>query len=99
MTQDQVAGSARSGFGKVQSAMGDALNDEDMQASGEANDIIGDVQEYFGKVVDRVTDAKDQLDDLLTDGPYKALGLAVGLGLLVGFVLGRSGRKVVYVRG
>ncbi len=99
MSEDRFEGAAKKGFGKVEGAVGGAFGSTDLEAKGQANEIVGNVQEFYGKAVDTVRDATDQLDDLLNDEPYKALGIAVAAGVVLGFLLGRGGRKVVYVRG
>lgn len=99
MNEDRFEGAARSGFGKVESAVGGALGSSDTEAKGQANEIIGNVQEAYGRVVDTVKDATENLDELVSEDPYKALAMAVAAGVVLGFLLGRGGRKVVYVRG
>ncbi len=99
MSEDRFEGATRKGFGKAEGAVGGVFGNSDLEAKGQANEIVGNVQEFYGKAVDTVKDATDQLDDLLTDEPYKALGLAIAAGVILGFLLGRGGRKVVYVRG
>jgi uncharacterized protein YjbJ (UPF0337 family) len=99
MSEDRFAGAAKKGFGKMESGVGGAFGDSDLEARGQANEIVGNVQEFYGKAVDTVKDATEQLEQLVDEEPYKALGLAVAAGVVLGFLLGRGGRKVVYVRG
>jgi uncharacterized protein YjbJ (UPF0337 family) len=98
MSEDRFEGAAKKGFGKVESSIGGAFGSADLEAKGQANEIVGNVQDFYGKAVDTVRDATDQLDQLVDEEPYKALALAVAAGVVLGFLLGRGGRKVVYVR-
>ncbi|MHB8283983.1 MAG: CsbD family protein [Caulobacteraceae bacterium] len=99
MTEDRFEGAAKKGLGQIQGGLGGALGDSDLEAKGQVNEVIGNVQEFYGKAVDTVKDATDQLEQLVDEEPYKALALAVAAGVVLGFLLGRGGRKVVYVRG
>ena len=99
MSEDRVKGSVKSGFGKVEGAVGGATGSDDLEAKGKANEIMGNVQDIYGRAVDSVKGATGNLDQLVDEEPYKALGLAVAAGVVIGFLLGRGGRKVVYVRG
>ncbi len=99
MNEDRFEGAAKQGFGKIESSVGGAFGSAELEAKGQANEIVGNVQEFYGKAVDKVKDATEQLEQLVDEDPYKALGLAVAAGVVLGFLLGRGGRKVVYVRG
>jgi uncharacterized protein YjbJ (UPF0337 family) len=99
MSEDRFEGAAKKGLGKVEGGLGGVFGSSDLEAKGQAKEIVGNVQEFYGKAVDTVKDATDQLDQLVDEEPYKALALAVAAGVVLGFLLGRGGRKVVYVRG
>ena len=99
MSEDRFEGAAKKTFGKAEGAVGGVFGSTDLEAKGQANEIVGNVQEFFGKAVDTVKDATDQLETLVDEEPYKAIGLAVAAGVVLGFLLGRGGRKVVYVKG
>lgn len=108
MVEDQIEGAARQGVGRVQDAVGGLVGDERTQARGKLNEAAGSLQNAYGKVKDQAQDAIGQVKDRAGDTydeveayvreqPLTALGIAVGVGLVLGLLL-HGGRRTVYVR-
>ena len=77
MDKDRIAGAAKDAAGKVEGAFGDLTGDAQTQASGNARQAAGTVQNLYGQAKDAVKDAadtatsyaKDALDsDMYRDG-------------------------------
>jgi ElaB/YqjD/DUF883 family membrane-anchored ribosome-binding protein len=60
MNQDNLEGSAKAGFGKLESVAGDALGDGHMQAKGDARQFEGKAQDLMGSAQDTVGQVADQ---------------------------------------
>lgn len=67
------------------------------QASGKLNDLKDRLNDARGKMGDMYTRAREGVvagarytDQTIRDYPYYSIGIAVGVGLLVGVLLGRS---------
>lgn len=80
---NKVEGFARNVGGKLQDAVGGVTGDGSTQARGKANQAAGQAQSMYGDVVDEVR-------DFTTDKPFGALLAAVGLGVVIGFLLARN---------
>ncbi|HOG02582.1 MAG: DUF883 domain-containing protein [Candidatus Accumulibacter sp.] len=72
--------------------------------AGVANDKMGDLRERFGErlrdaklrladaeaaLVDRTKAAARATDDYVHENPWRAVGVAAGIGLLLGVIIGR----------
>jgi len=109
---DQVVGVAKQGLGRVQDAIGGLTGDAALQGKGKINEAAGAAQHAFGEAKSSLLEAVDeivggvrgelhaQLDTVegyVAARPLQALGLAAGVGLLLGLLLrGRS--HTVYTR-
>jgi uncharacterized protein YjbJ (UPF0337 family) len=60
MDKDRVKGPAKEGIGKVKEGWGDATNDPDAQAEGEADQAEGKLQNTWGETKDK---AREVFDD------------------------------------
>jgi uncharacterized protein YjbJ (UPF0337 family) len=83
MDENRVEGTARNLGGKIQDAVGAVTGDMQTQARGQANRAAGAAQNAFGQTVDGVR-------DFTSDQPVTALLSALGIGVIVGILLGRS---------
>ena len=67
-----------------------------------AHEAISKTTDQVGQVVDRASgalqDVKGRVDPFVGERPYAALGIAAGLGLVVGLLLAGRGPKTIYVR-
>jgi uncharacterized protein YjbJ (UPF0337 family) len=76
--KDSVEGFARDIGGKVHDAVGDAAT----QFRGRANQAAGAAQELYGQ-------AADEVKNYTADQPVGALLMAMGVGVTLGYFLGR----------
>ena len=65
MNEDRVIGAGRDIAGKVEWKVGDALNDQDMQADGVVNRVAGAFQNGYGIARDAADDAVEVAPALL----------------------------------
>ncbi len=79
---NQAEGLAKDTVGKLQDGMGGLLGDSATQAKGKAKQFAGQAQEYYG-------DTLDSVRDVASDQPLLALGMAVGVGFILGALLAR----------
>ena len=56
-------------------------------------DAIEKGKETWGNVRDQAVAGAKATDQVIRDNPYRALGLAVGVGALIGYLLGRRNSK------
>lgn len=105
---DQVVGVARQGLGRVQDAVGGLTGDAALQ--GKISEAAGAAQHVFGEAKSSLLEAVDDIvgtvrgevhaqlgtvEDYVVARPLQALGVAAGVGLLLGLLLrGRS--RTVY---
>lgn len=109
---DQVVGIAKQGLGRVQDAVGGLTGDAALQGKGKINEAVGAAQHAFGDAKSSLLEAVDDIvggvrgelhtqletvEGYVTARPLQALGVAAGVGLLLGLLLrGRS--RTVYTR-
>jgi uncharacterized protein YjbJ (UPF0337 family) len=82
MDADRIEGAARNAGDNAQDAAGGLLGDATTQVRGKINETAGKAREVYGQ-------AKGQVETLTTEQPIAALFAALGVGLLVGFLLAR----------
>ena len=82
MDENRIENAVRDFGNKLQDAVGGLTGDTSTQARGKANQAAGQVQDTYGKAV-------DQLQDVTQDRPLTLLLSSLGVGLLVGYMLGR----------
>lgn len=107
---DQVMGVAKQGLGRVQDAIGGLTGDGALQGRGKINEATGAAQKAFGEAKSSLLDAVEeivggvrgelhaQLDTVegyVVTRPLQALGVAAGVGLLLGLLL-RGRTRTVY---
>jgi uncharacterized protein YjbJ (UPF0337 family) len=83
MDENRIEGVARNLGGKIQDAAGSVTGDMQTQMRGQASRAAGAAQNAYGQTV-------DGLRDFATDQPLAALLSALGVGVIVGILLGRS---------
>jgi uncharacterized protein YjbJ (UPF0337 family) len=81
--ENRVEGAARNIGGKIQDAVGSVAGDMQSQVRGQANRAAGAAQNAYGQAVDGVR-------DFASDQPMVALLSALGIGVIIGMLLGRS---------
>jgi uncharacterized protein YjbJ (UPF0337 family) len=83
MDENTYEGAARDFGGRVQDAVGGLTGDAATQARGKFNQAAGQAQQAYGAAV-------DDLKDFTTAQPFTALLTAMGIGVVLGFILGRN---------
>jgi len=83
MDENRIEGATRNLGGKIQDAVGAVTGDKETQVRGQVNRTAGAAQNAYGQAVDGVR-------DFTSDQPIVALLSAMGLGLIIGMLLGRS---------
>jgi uncharacterized protein YjbJ (UPF0337 family) len=82
MDENRVEGVVRDIGGKLQDAAGGLTGDTATQVRGKFNQAAGQAQQAYGDTLDEVTEfTKDQ--------PLVALVTAMGVGVILGFFMGR----------
>jgi uncharacterized protein YjbJ (UPF0337 family) len=81
--ENRIEGTARNVGGKIQDAVGAVTGDKETQARGQMNRVAGSAQDAYGQAVDEVR-------SFASDQPVVALLSAMAVGVVIGFLLGRS---------
>ena len=95
MDENCIAGTAKNIGGKVQEGFGRVTGDVETQAKGIANQIGGSAQDLYGQARDNASEVAGAVRDgasnlelnirnFIENQPYTAVGIAVGLGWLLG---------------
>jgi len=82
MDENRVEGATRDIGGKVQDAVGGLTGDAATQLRGKANQAAGQAQNLYGQAIDGVS-------GFAREEPLTALLTALGVGVLLGFVIAR----------
>ena len=97
MSDDRIEGTLKDAAGHVQDAVGGLTGAPDLQAKGKLNQASGTAQDMMGQAKDKALDVSGDLHARVKDQPMAALGVALGVGVVLGLLLS-GGRKTVYVR-
>lgn len=91
MTIDETRaeGMANTTAGKVQDAIGALRGDLRMQAEGKIRQVRGAAQQAYGKVSEQAVVTRSQADEFIRNKPYEAVGIAAGIGLIIGLLIRR----------
>ncbi len=87
MSENTVEGAITEGSGKLKDAAGGLTGDSSLQGEGKIDQLSGKAQRQFGDTID---DAQDQLEtatEYVRDNPFTAIGIAAGVGFLLGLLL------------
>lgn len=87
MSDDRVEGGVKKGVGKLEDAWGGLTGDAETQARGKGNQAAGSVQDVVGQAKERAQDVYGNVESYAKDQPAIALGVALGVGVILGFVL------------
>lgn len=79
---EQAQGTVNEIAGKVEGAFGRATNDTSVEVEGQAREAVGKVQQVYGEALDQVRASAVQ-------NPLGTIGIAAGVGLVVGMLLAR----------
>jgi uncharacterized protein YjbJ (UPF0337 family) len=83
MDENRLEGAARNFGGKIQDAVGAVTGDAETQARGQVNRVAGAAQNAYGQTIDGVR-------EFASEQPVTALLSALGIGLIIGLLLGRT---------
>jgi len=81
--ENRIEGTACNIGGKIEDAVGAVTGDKATQARGQMNRAAGGAQDAYGPAVDEVR-------SFASDQPVVALLSAMAVGVVIGFLLGRS---------
>lgn len=94
-------GEVRQFAGKAQSAAGEAeetLRDTVDYVNGVLNRLKTQADELYGQAAERVRKVAGQVEPMVKERPYVALGAVAAAGLLAGLLLAGRGPRVIYVK-
>ena len=91
--QTQAKGKLNEVSGTIQNTAG-KVKDQAQEAYGKVKDQAQDV---MGQAKGKAQDLSGDLEDRVREQPLVSVGVAVGLGVVLGLLL-RGGRKTVYIR-
>jgi uncharacterized protein YjbJ (UPF0337 family) len=83
MDENRFEGAARNIGGKLQDAAGGLTGDAATQARGKVNQAAGQAQQIYGETI-------DDLKNFTAAQPMTALLTAMGVGVVLGYILGRN---------
>jgi uncharacterized protein YjbJ (UPF0337 family) len=92
MDDDTAKGAVTEGVGKVKDAAGGLTGDTSTQAEGKFDQLSGKAQRQFGDTVDEAQDQLEGVVSTIRDYPLAAVGIAAGVGFLLGMLLTPSRR-------
>ena len=94
---NEASGSIQDTYGKVKDQASDAYG----KVKDQASDAYGKAKDQASDVLDQARsqgeDVYEQIEAFVREQPLAAVGVGLGVGLLIGMLL-RGGRKTVYVR-
>jgi uncharacterized protein YjbJ (UPF0337 family) len=80
---NRVEGSVKNLAGKAEQAYGEAVGDEEREASGYARQAEGDLQSAYGRAVDQFKDAACEVSRSVERNPLTGVLVAGALGYLL----------------
>ncbi|MEO9132265.1 MAG: CsbD family protein [Sphingomonas sp.] len=94
MSTDTVIGEGRDLGGKIEEGIGNATGDTELQATGVADQLRGNLQKTFGETKDKVGPLVDQAKQFAKDRPWATAALLGTIGIaLINTLRGKSVRK------
>lgn len=69
-------------------ATADVANEKVSQARERLSAALDNGKEIYGRARDQVVKGAKAADEVVHDNPYKVIGIAVGIGLLLGYLCG-----------
>ena len=85
--ENQVEGTVTEGVGRLKDAAGGLTGDTDLQAKGKIDQLQGKVQAEYGDLLESAQDQLEDVTELVREQPFAALGIAAGVGFLLGYLL------------
>lgn len=90
MDAERTAAAARRNAGEAKGGLGDGVGDVRDQIKAKADQAMGMAQDLYGRATDRARGVAGDVDAMIDDQPYVALGLAAIAGVVVGLILGMT---------
>ena len=75
------------------SATADVAGDKVGEARKRLADALDSGREIYGRVRDKAADGVKATDKIVRENPYQAIGIALGVGALVGYLLARRSSR------
>ena len=85
--ENEIEGAVTEGVGKLKDAAGGLTGDTSTQAEGKIDQLQGKVQSEYGDLLDQARDQFEDVTALMRDQPLAAIGIAAGVGFLLGWLL------------
>ncbi len=71
-------------------ATGNDLSEKTQEARQKLRDTMEGAKKSVKRAEEKLTEKAKQADELVRDHPYQAIGIAAGVGVLLGFLIGRK---------
>ena len=71
-------------------ATGSDLNEKTQEARQKLREAMESAKHSVKRAEEKLTEKAKQADVVVRDHPYEAIGIAAGVGLLIGFLIGRK---------
>jgi uncharacterized protein YjbJ (UPF0337 family) len=85
--ENEIKGTVTDGVGKLKDAAGGLTGDASLQADGKLDQLQGKVQAEYGEYIDAAKEQFEEATTLVRDQPLAAIGIGVGIGFLLGWLL------------
>jgi ElaB/YqjD/DUF883 family membrane-anchored ribosome-binding protein len=86
---DTLAEDARA----LMAATADVAGEKVSEARKRLADALENGKEIYGRVRDKALDGARATDEAVREHPYQAIGIALGLGALIGYLAARRGSR------
>ena len=70
-------------------ATADVAGEKVAEARKRLSDALENTKEIYGRVRDKAIDGAKAADQIVHENPYQAIGIAVGVGALIGYLISR----------
>lgn len=74
-------------------ATANATEEKVVEARNRLAAAMDAAKETYGRIQDKAVEGAKATDRAIRENPYQAIGIAFGLGALIGFLLSRRGRE------
>ncbi len=85
--ENEIEGTVTEGVGKLKDAAGGLTGDTSTQAEGKIDQLQGKVQSEYGDLLEQARDQFEDVTAMMRDQPLAAIGIAAGVGFLLGWLL------------
>ncbi len=85
--ENEIEGAVTEGVGTLKDAAGGLTGDTSTQAEGKIDQLQGKVQSEYGDLLEQARDQFEDVTAMMRDQPLAAIGIAAGVGFLLGWLL------------